>query len=129
MGYLRNLATIILENIDAIEELEKQQNVQFPTLNDPWDPSAPAHQFTLQANVREKALIASSAASQLVATLKPPARHLYERTGTVCAFVLFHSLCLLILLPVLYLVGDACLVRSLCWRYTACSRSKRCTYQ
>ncbi|TFK37298.1 S-adenosyl-L-methionine-dependent methyltransferase [Crucibulum laeve] len=76
---LRQLATLINEQVDFIENLAEQQGVNYPTIDTIFNECNESEKFTTQAEVFDASLIAISAASQLIATLKLPVPALYER--------------------------------------------------
>jgi hypothetical protein len=80
---LKALAAIITENVDAIERLSQQTGTNHPSINDLYDPESRAEQFTIKLEVLSSALLATSAASQLVATLKLPGLSLLDRATAV----------------------------------------------
>jgi hypothetical protein len=81
---LRQLVQIITENIDAIEQLAHEQGVAHPTIDDLYDPNDVRETFTLRPDVLHASMLAISAASQLVATLKLPGLMLLDRGNAVC---------------------------------------------
>lgn len=84
LSNLRQLASIITENVDAIERLAKQEGVTHPTIDTSYDPESEAEKFTIKPEVLEAAMLATSAASQLIATLKLPGLTLLDRANAVC---------------------------------------------
>ncbi|KAF8520309.1 S-adenosyl-L-methionine-dependent methyltransferase [Gautieria morchelliformis] len=81
MSDLKALAAIITENVDAIERLSQQTGINHPSINDLYDPESKAEQFTIRQEVLSSAMLATSAASQLVATLKLPGLSLLDRAN------------------------------------------------
>ena len=80
---LRQLVQIITENIDKIEKLANDQGVTHPIIDDLYDSKSPGEKFTFQPDVLQASVLASSAASQLIATLKLPGFTLTERAAAV----------------------------------------------
>ena len=80
---LRNLAQIILDNVDIVDNIYKQSNLTHPSIGDIYDPGNPAEQLALTPEVLSASLLAVSAASQLVATLKLPGMTLLDRANAV----------------------------------------------
>lgn len=83
ISYLRQLVQIITENVDAIERLAYEQGVTHPTIDDLCEPTDARETFTLQPDVIRASTLATSAASQLVATLKLPNLVLRDRANAV----------------------------------------------
>nr|BBF98762.1 O-methyltransferase [Tricholoma matsutake]BBF98763.1 O-methyltransferase [Tricholoma matsutake] len=81
ISYLRQLVQIITENVDAIERLAYEQGVTHPTIDDLCEPTDARETFTLQPDVIRASTLATSAASQLVATLKLPNLVLRDRAN------------------------------------------------
>jgi hypothetical protein len=84
---LRQLANIINSSVDAIDRLATEEGVAHPTIDTLYDPDSAGEKFVLHPEVLDAALLAISAASQLIATLKLPGSALYERASAVCLLV------------------------------------------
>ncbi|KAJ8519754.1 hypothetical protein ONZ45_g3358 [Pleurotus djamor] len=78
---LRQLAILILDNVDIIDRLANEQGLSYPNIDTIYDPDAAREKFTVQPEVLTAALLATSAASQLVATLKLPGLSLLGRAN------------------------------------------------
>ncbi|KAF9492857.1 S-adenosyl-L-methionine-dependent methyltransferase [Pleurotus eryngii] len=78
---LRLLANIILENVDTIDKLAKEQGVPYPTIDTLYNGGSQSEKFTIQPKVLNASLLATSAASQLIATLKLPGLVLLDRAN------------------------------------------------
>lgn len=78
------LTQIITQNVGAIQQAYDSAGLLHPSLNDLYSAASAAEQKTLSPNVLRAALLATSAASQLVATLKLPGLALYDRSLQVC---------------------------------------------
>ncbi len=80
---LRLLANIILNNVDTIEKLATKQGVSYPTIDTLYNGDSQSEKFTIQPEVLNASLLATSAASQLIATLKLPGLVLLDRANAV----------------------------------------------
>ncbi|KAF8870330.1 S-adenosyl-L-methionine-dependent methyltransferase [Infundibulicybe gibba] len=78
---LRRLADIINKNVDIIESMSKEDGVVHPSIDDIYDVESPAEKFTTKPEVLDAALLATSAASQLLSTLRLPGLSLYVRAS------------------------------------------------
>ncbi|TFK36398.1 S-adenosyl-L-methionine-dependent methyltransferase [Crucibulum laeve] len=76
---LRQLAAIINENVEILEGLAASKGISHPTLDSIYNSASPEEQFTRLPEVLDASLLAISAASQLVNTLKLPGAAIYER--------------------------------------------------
>jgi hypothetical protein len=83
VSHLRQLVQIITENIDTIEQLAHEQGVSHPTIDDLFDSKNAGEKFTFQPDVVQASKLATSAASQLIATLKLPGFTLLDRSASV----------------------------------------------
>lgn len=79
-SYLRQLLAVLTEQVDKIEGLaEKNGLSQYPSLDEL--PNEKQNEFTTHQDVVQATYLASSAASQLAATLKPSGLLVYERAS------------------------------------------------
>lgn len=82
-SHLRQLLSIITEQIDKVEKLASQSGLAgFPALDDL--PSAQTDDFMINSEVVEALYLASSASAQLSATLKPAGMVILDRANAVC---------------------------------------------
>lgn len=88
---LRQLLAIISENVDAIERLAEQEGVTYPTIDTLYDPDSKSEKFTLKPDVINVAMLATSAASQLAATLRLPGVTLLERAHGVRRILVLYN--------------------------------------
>ncbi|KAL1761988.1 S-adenosyl-L-methionine-dependent methyltransferase [Schizophyllum commune] len=78
--YLRQLLAVLTEQVDKIEGLAEKKGLPgYPSLDD--IPDAKQDEFTTDPEVVQAAYLATSAASQLAATLKPSGLQAYERAA------------------------------------------------
>ncbi|KAF8870334.1 hypothetical protein BD779DRAFT_1681286 [Infundibulicybe gibba] len=80
---LRQLADIISKNVDIIDSMGKKAGVDHPSIDDIYDAESSAEKFTTKPEVSEAALLAISAASQLLATLRLPGLSIFVRANAV----------------------------------------------
>ncbi|KAF8990715.1 S-adenosyl-L-methionine-dependent methyltransferase [Cyathus striatus] len=76
---LAQLVDIIATKVKDIEKLATDRGVRYPTIDTLYDARSSSEQFIFDPEVRDAAVIAISAASQLIATLKLPVPSLFER--------------------------------------------------
>ncbi|KAF8889653.1 S-adenosyl-L-methionine-dependent methyltransferase [Infundibulicybe gibba] len=100
-SHLRQLADIINKNVDIIESLSKRDGVDHPSIDDIYDAESPAEKFTIKPEVLDATLLATSAASQLLATLRLPGLSLLARANA------FH------IPSALRIASEACVVEQL----------------
>ncbi|KAF8870322.1 hypothetical protein BD779DRAFT_1681279 [Infundibulicybe gibba] len=81
--------------------MSREDGVDHPSINDIYDAKSAAEKFTTKPQVSEAALLAISAASQLLATLRLPALSLFVRANA------FH------IPSALRIVSEACVVEQL----------------
>ena len=80
--YLRQLLAVLTEQVDKIEGLAEKKGLPgYPSLD--HLPDAKQDEFTTDPEVVQAAYLATSAASQLAATLKPSGLQAYERAAAV----------------------------------------------
>jgi hypothetical protein len=84
------LAEIITENVNKIQRIADEAGIAHPSLNDPYDATTESEKLTITSDVLSAALVATSAASQLIATLKLPGLSLLDRSSAVSPE---HSAC------------------------------------
>lgn len=77
-SHLTDLSKIIADGIAKIESAYTDHGTSYPTLDDPFAPPP----FDDSALLEASALVIS-AASQLVASLRPPGLSLFEAAGSV----------------------------------------------
>ncbi|EIN13035.1 S-adenosyl-L-methionine-dependent methyltransferase [Punctularia strigosozonata HHB-11173 SS5] len=78
---LTALTDIINKNVTIIQRSAEKQGLAYPSLDDIYDASRPNEALTIDPEVLSAALLAASAASQLVATLKLPGLALLDRAN------------------------------------------------
>jgi hypothetical protein len=69
---LRVLADIISDAVDRIDNEYAAAHLDFPSLNELFDPKDPANVFLADAQVIKNTSLVVAAAEQLVATIRPP---------------------------------------------------------
>jgi hypothetical protein len=77
------LANIITDNVKIIHQIAENKGATHPSLDDLYSPSSANEALTIDPEVLSAALVATSAASQLVATLKLPGLALLDRANAV----------------------------------------------
>ncbi|KAF8887615.1 S-adenosyl-L-methionine-dependent methyltransferase [Infundibulicybe gibba] len=104
-SHLRQLIDIISKNVDIIENLSKMDGVDHPSIDDIYTPlydaESPEEKFTVKHEVFNAAMLATSAASQLIATLRLPGPPLFTRANA------FH------IPSALRIASEACIVEQL----------------
>ncbi|KAJ7691351.1 O-methyltransferase [Mycena rosella] len=83
-SHLRLLGELILQSIDAIESRMDAECVEFPSLTDPFDPTAKAESVLLGADLLTATSHIIAAASQLIAMVRSPVQTIMEYS------LLFH---------------------------------------
>ncbi len=82
---LHTLAKLIKTSVDSIEKIFVAKGQQFPSLDGPLDPQSEA--VRMSAEVQQAGNILVAAASQLIATVRPP-----PVTALVSGFQVLSSL-------------------------------------
>jgi hypothetical protein len=83
---LRLLAETILTAITSIESQFGAAGLEFPSLNDSFDPTHPTTGLLFHPDVVANTAIVSAAAGQLLATVRPPQVTMMETTISVRSF-------------------------------------------
>ena len=85
------LANIISKNVDAIQKVYDQAGTTYPSLSAAtYDAESAGEKLISSPEVLQAAMLAVSAASQLVATLKLPGLTVIERATRVSAQLTVH---------------------------------------
>jgi hypothetical protein len=89
MSHLRQLLSILTEQIDKIEALAKRSGLkEFPSLEDL--PSTKTDEFLTNPDIVDALYLASSASAQLAATLKPAGMVILDRANAVRLLIELH---------------------------------------
>ena len=80
---LRQLADIISTSVDKIDTAFSAANLQYPSLNEPFNPTSPNEGLSMSPEVIQAATLAVAACAQLSATINVPALSLYDAVGGV----------------------------------------------
>jgi sugar phosphate isomerase/epimerase len=81
---LRQLANIISESVEQIDAAMEKTNLEYPSLDVPFNPFSPAEAASMSHEVRAAAALAIAACGQLSAIVNIPAVTLYTTVGGVC---------------------------------------------
>lgn len=84
---LRQLANIISESVDRIDGIFAEANVQYPSLEHPFNPTSAAEGLSMSPDVIGAASLVVAACAQLSSTVNVPALTLYDAVGGVCTFL------------------------------------------
>lgn len=80
---VRQLLNILTQCVDAIEAAAKEGGKTYPSLDDPFNPFSESEQFAMTPPIIQASIVASSAASQLAATLKLPGLSVIDKLTAV----------------------------------------------
>ena len=80
---LRQLADIISASVDRIDAQLLQAKVDYPSLDNPFNPTSPSEAATATPEVVQSSFLVVAACAQLSAIVKMPALTLYDAVGGV----------------------------------------------
>lgn len=75
---LRLLATLISDAVDQIESDYSSAGLEFPSLDDPFDPTQASNNLLFSSKISQQAAIIVGAAEQLSVTVRPPQNVIFE---------------------------------------------------
>lgn len=84
---LRQLADLISESVDKIDASFAQNNLQFPSLDEPLNPTSLSEAAAMSPDVIAASMVIVGACAQLSASVNIPALTLYGFFGGVCSLL------------------------------------------
>lgn len=85
---LKQLSNLISASVDQIElHYKSNGNLQYPSLDAPFDPTSPSEVLSMDPAVIPAAMIIVSACAQLSATVNVPAMTTYDAIGGVSLYL------------------------------------------